>query len=121
MTRSDCINASVLNGSAKGRTTWLERGCSQWKRQFGRGGRRSRELGAASWELVVESRRQVSEISQDRPSAALFREALLLVRGRLPMRQIIQDSQHERTKNNQYAYKILSLRFGLISASPPLR
>jgi hypothetical protein len=23
------------------------------------------------------------------------------VRGRLPMRQIIQDSQHERTKNNQ--------------------
>src|SRR5947208_14272769 len=106
MTRSDCINASVLNGSAKGCTTWLERRCSQWKRQFGRGRRRNREQGAATWELVVESRGQVSEISYDRPSAALFRESLSLVRGRLPMRQIIQDSQHERTKNNQYAHKI---------------
>jgi GNAT superfamily N-acetyltransferase len=38
MTRSDCINASVSNGPVKGRTTWLERRCSQWKRQFGKGG-----------------------------------------------------------------------------------
>src|SRR5439155_26147907 len=61
MTRSDCINASVLNGSAKGCTTWLERRCSQWKRQFGRGRRRSREQGAARWGLVVESRGQRTE------------------------------------------------------------
>src|SRR5437867_12076616 len=62
MTRSDCINASVLNGSAKGRTTWLERRCSQWKRQFGRGGRRSREERTVSWELVVESRGQRADV-----------------------------------------------------------
>src|SRR5438477_13188476 len=37
------------------------------------------------------------------------------------MRQIIRNSQHERTKNNQYADIILSLRFWLILMSPPLR
>src|SRR5438067_7504201 len=80
MTRSDCINASVLNGSAKGRTTWLERRCSQWKRQFGRGGRRRREQRTASWELVVESRGQRTDVREHlRSSIGCFISGITLV------------------------------------------
>src|SRR5438874_13591005 len=83
MTRSDCINASVLNGSAKGRTTWLERRYSKWKRQFGRGGRRGREQRTASWELVVESRGQRTDVrDQLRSSISCFISGSTLVSSR---------------------------------------